>query len=301
MGQVVTTDRSQHDVTVDVTGLGPDGKVRLLQFEIREPAPPGTPQYLNPVVLRDEYLQGTLSSGTFTDTVSVDTQLPSFVRIEAWDDRGELAFSNPIYFVHAVPDAGVPAERVAARLGDVRLFLAEAFRLTGASFDEGTAVLSIAGDETTPGAGQLSIDPGMLGAPTSVLGASGWTYVSGVLTLSGFEGVGSTVQVTWGPTGVTADAPSSRELSLAPGRPNPFGAGTLAEFVLPERGFTRLEVLDVAGRRVRTLVAGFREAGLFRERWDGRDEGGRQVADGVYWLRLTHDGKSLTRKTVRVH
>jgi hypothetical protein len=301
MGQVVTTDRSQHDVTVEVTGLGPDGKVRLLQFEMREPEPPELPQYIDPVVLRDEYLPGTLSSGTFTDTVSVDTQLPSFVRIEAWDDRGELVFSNPIYFVHAVPEAGVAAERVAARLGDVRLFLAEEFRLTDVSFDADTAVLSITGDETIPGAGELSIDPGPLGGPSSVLGASGWTYVSGVLTLSGFEGAGSSIQVTWGPTGVSTELPAGRELSLAPGRPNPFGDGTLVEFVLPKAGWTRLEVLDVAGRRVRTLVAEGREAGLFRERWDGRDEGGRQVADGVYWLRLTHDGETLTRKAVRVH
>ena len=75
----------------------------------------------------------------------------------------------------------------------------------------------------------------------------------------------------------------------------------LVEFVLPDRGWTRLEVLDVSGRRVRTLAAEFREAGPHRVRWDGRDEGGRSVAGGVYWVRLEHGGESLVRKAVRLH
>ena len=60
-------------------------------------------------------------------------------------------------------------------------------------------------------------------------------------------------------------------------------------------------LLDVTGRRVRTLDLGFKERGLHRVRWDGTDEGGRPVAAGVYWLRLEHDGKSLTQKAVRLH
>jgi hypothetical protein len=302
MGQVVTTDRNQHDVTVEVNNLAAGDKVRLLQLEIRESTAPGPPYYRDPVVLRDEYLIGTLSSGTLTDTVTVDTSLPSFVRIEVYDDNGdEMVFSNPLYFVDTVPQAGVSTERVAARLGDVRIFLAEAFTLTDVALDEGIGVLTIDGDETTPGLGQLSIDPGVLGAPSSVVGASSWNYVSGVLTVAGFSGPASSIQVAWGPTDADLVGTGRPELALAPGRPNPFDDGVLVQFALPERGWVRLDVLDVAGRRVRTLAAEFREGGAHRLRWDGRDEGGRAVAGGVYWLRLEHGGETLTRKAVRLH
>jgi hypothetical protein len=302
MGQVVLTDRPEHDVAIEVTGFPPDGKVRLVQVEIQESTQPGPPYYTDPVFLRDEFLVGTIAPGTFTDTVSVDTSIPSFVRIETYDGNSdEMVFSNPLYFVTSVPQAGIAADRVAVRVDEVRLFLAEEFRLTGAAIDGPTGVLTITGDETMPGAGVLSIDPGLLGAPSDVTGADSWEYVSGVLRLAGFDGPGSTIQVFWGATAADLTSSGPARFALSPGRPNPFGAGTLSEYSIPKSGWVRLEVLDVSGRRVRTLDLGFRESGLHRARWDGTDEGGRPVAAGVYWLRLEHDGRSLSRKAVRLH
>ena len=61
-----------------------------------------------------------------------------------------------------------------------------------------------------------------------------------------------------------------------------------------------LEVLDVGGRRVRILLDERRPAGRHRVTWDGRDHYGGLVADGVYFLRLTANGETLTRKAVKV-
>lgn len=70
--------------------------------------------------------------------------------------------------------------------------------------------------------------------------------------------------------------------------PNPFRAGTSIAFDLPEAARLRLVVLDVLGRRVRTLredpSAG---PGRFRVVWDGAGDDGRPAASGVYLLRLT--------------
>ena len=44
----------------------------------------------------------------------------------------------------------------------------------------------------------------------------------------------------------------------------------------------------------------FREAGVHRAAWDGRDHSGRPVADGVYFLRLRAQGKVLTTKAVKL-
>jgi 1,4-alpha-glucan branching enzyme len=79
-------------------------------------------------------------------------------------------------------------------------------------------------------------------------------------------------------------------LRLAPARPNPARGATSVTFGLPAAGHARLELYDVRGRRVRTLVDGARAAGEHVARWDGRDEAGAPAAAGVYFLRLEAGG-----------
>ena len=300
MGQVVLTDQNSHDLLVEITNVPVDVSVRLLQAEMRDDPPV---DYLDPVWLRDETLVADASSGTFSDTVTVDTSVPSFVRIEAHDVEGqELVFSNPIYFVKSVPGAGIAAERTAARLGDVRLFRCENFRLEDASLSPTGPVLHLSGSEAPPGLGRILIDPGILGAPGNVVGATTWNFTDGVLELTGFAGASSSIDVQWGGVGVgePTPRPRPRELALDSGRPNPFGRGTSIDYTLPREGWVRLEVLDTAGRRVRVLELEFQTAGNHRASWDGRDESGRDVAAGVYYIRLQHDGKTLVKKAARL-
>ncbi|MCK5620424.1 MAG: T9SS type A sorting domain-containing protein, partial [Candidatus Krumholzibacteria bacterium] len=47
-----------------------------------------------------------------------------------------------------------------------------------------------------------------------------------------------------------------------------------------------LEIFDVRGRHVRTLVAGRQPAGEMSVVWDGRDYRGVSVSTGVYFVRL---------------
>lgn len=79
---------------------------------------------------------------------------------------------------------------------------------------------------------------------------------------------------------------------LHPGYPNPFNPVTTLAFELFGNGMrrVRLELLDVRGRRVRTLVDAWLSAGPHRVRWDGRDESGAPVAGGTYYARLMVDG-----------
>lgn len=95
-------------------------------------------------------------------------------------------------------------------------------------------------------------------------------------------------------------APAGGELAFAPPAPNPLRPGgrvTLA-FSLPGPGRATLALYDLAGRRVRALLAGERPAGPQRVAWDGRDEGGREAAAGVYFARLEYGGRALTRRIV---
>lgn len=68
--------------------------------------------------------------------------------------------------------------------------------------------------------------------------------------------------------------------------PNPFNPFTNIGFRISDRGFVSLEVFDVIGRKITTLVKGELLPGEHEFRWDGRDEAGRQVGSGVYIYRL---------------
>jgi len=88
---------------------------------------------------------------------------------------------------------------------------------------------------------------------------------------------------------------------LHPCRPNPFNPSTTISYELAEPGAVRLTVHDVAGRRIRTLVAGETVgAGRHDIVWNGRDETGRAVATGVYYCRLEAGGRVDTRRMALV-
>ena len=83
-----------------------------------------------------------------------------------------------------------------------------------------------------------------------------------------------------------AEVPVSRPM-LRGCVPNPFNPQTVISFALPGRQAVELAIFDLAGRQVRTIVAGeVLEAGEHKRSWDGRDDGGRSVAAGVYLVRV---------------
>jgi hypothetical protein len=82
--------------------------------------------------------------------------------------------------------------------------------------------------------------------------------------------------------------------------PNPFNPNTTIRYVLPERSMVRLDVYDLAGRRVRSLVREEQDAGEHAVTWNGTDERGRSIAGGTYLYRLHTGRRVLSRKMVLV-
>ena len=89
-----------------------------------------------------------------------------------------------------------------------------------------------------------------------------------------------------------------RRFTLLQNYPNPFNAGTVITYELPEISDVRLEVYDVLGRRVVTLVQDHQDSGRHQISWDGRDAAGQSLASGVYVYRLQAADNVLTRKMV---
>jgi hypothetical protein len=83
--------------------------------------------------------------------------------------------------------------------------------------------------------------------------------------------------------------------------PNPFNPATAIAYTVPEGGAAvRLDVLDLEGRLVRTLIDGLRPAGRHTATWDGLTRRGTPAAAGVYLYRLESDGRTETRKMALV-
>jgi hypothetical protein len=85
-------------------------------------------------------------------------------------------------------------------------------------------------------------------------------------------------------------------LALAAG-PNPARGAVRIRYYTPATANSRLEIVDVAGRRVRTLPGVRWTAGWHEVAWDGRDEAGQPVGSGAYWVRLVLPTET---RTVRV-
>jgi hypothetical protein len=81
-------------------------------------------------------------------------------------------------------------------------------------------------------------------------------------------------------------------------RPNPARSVATLSFTLARAGEARLEVFDLAGRRVRVLASGSVTAGPHEARWDLRDDAGHTVPAGVYLARLTAPAATGVRRFV---
>ncbi|MDP2886215.1 MAG: FlgD immunoglobulin-like domain containing protein [Ignavibacteria bacterium] len=68
--------------------------------------------------------------------------------------------------------------------------------------------------------------------------------------------------------------------------PNPFNPSTTIKYELPKDASVKMEIYDVMGRRVKTLLDGSKSAGYYSVTWNGRNELGRDVASGVYLCRF---------------
>ncbi len=90
------------------------------------------------------------------------------------------------------------------------------------------------------------------------------------------------------------------EFALLPNFPNPFNPETSIRYNLPEAGAVTLEIFDLLGRRVSTLVDRRNHAaGFHNTTWNGRDAHGQPVASGVYIYRLrSNNNLSVVRKMI---
>ncbi len=223
------------------------------------------------------------------------------------------------------PDAlsvRVPEIPAPGREFDVVLDLAAGNNIQGLSLDlgfDGTVVEPVAvisgelmdrqgAQAVVLSTGAANVDAAILGPGATLSGEGEMARVTFRVIAAGDPAIGiarieardpSNRPIEIGTTGADAGVKPPARTFLGAGYPNPFSAATRIPMSLRAGGNVRLDVFDVAGRHVRSLVRGFREAGNFEIEWDGRDDAGRNVPSGMYGIRLTTPDARDTR-TVQI-
>jgi hypothetical protein len=80
--------------------------------------------------------------------------------------------------------------------------------------------------------------------------------------------------------------------------PNPFRRTAAISYELPASGQAQLTVYNSAGAEVKRLATGLQSQGMHSAVWDGTDERGRLVGQGLYFCRLTNGESAEAQKLV---
>jgi hypothetical protein len=106
---------------------------------------------------------------------------------------------------------------------------------------------------------------------------------------------GTSATYAWNPFSSATPPAEDKGIVLSPS-PNPTYGQTEFRFALPADSNARLELFDLRGARVRELYNGRTSGESTVAVWDGTDDGGRRVAQGVYMARLSYPGREVTQR-----
>jgi hypothetical protein len=93
-----------------------------------------------------------------------------------------------------------------------------------------------------------------------------------------------------GVTSVEAN-PKPISFKLEQNYPNPFNPSTTIQYSLPTEGLVTLEVFDMLGKRVSTLVNQEQSSGPHQAQWNAQS-----ISSGIYFYRLTYNTTIITKK-----
>ena len=97
------------------------------------------------------------------------------------------------------------------------------------------------------------------------------------------------------------DAPTASFTTGGSTGSGPFSGPTRMRWTLDRASQVELAIVDVTGRRVRHLVSGLYSAGTHEFTWDGRDDDGRAVRAGAYFMAGTIDGQRASQRLFLLH
>jgi len=99
-------------------------------------------------------------------------------------------------------------------------------------------------------------------------------------------------------SGQTKQGSIPNKMSLSQNYPNPFNPETQINFAVPNFAPVKIEIFNVLGQRIKTLVNGEYQAGNYRVTWDGTNQNGEKVSSGIYLYRLQVGAETVSKKMI---
>jgi len=96
------------------------------------------------------------------------------------------------------------------------------------------------------------------------------------------------------PISITAPVPVHFE--LFPNYPNPFNNATVFKYQIPTKTHVVIEIFNLLGRKIKTIVDETKDAGFYTVSWDGFDNQGLPVVSGIYFYHMSANSFKATRK-----
>jgi hypothetical protein len=98
--------------------------------------------------------------------------------------------------------------------------------------------------------------------------------------------------------GPTEEEGKLTTFTLSQNYPNPFNPATSFKFTLPQASLVKIEIFNIVGQKVKTLLDEEMKAGTYLVEWNGKDERGVDVSSGVYFYRVVAGSFSDIKKMV---
>lgn len=98
--------------------------------------------------------------------------------------------------------------------------------------------------------------------------------------------------------GVEDEKQIPMQYALENNYPNPFNPETTIKYRIPKTTKVSIDIYNVTGQKIRTIVSEEKQPGTYSVKWDGRNDFGRKVSSGIYLYRLQADNFIDTKKMI---
>jgi len=88
------------------------------------------------------------------------------------------------------------------------------------------------------------------------------------------------------------------KFSLHQNYPNPFNSSTTVKFELPEAQHITIEIYDILGRKINTIVEQYFDSGIYKYSWNGKNAINLEVSSGIFFYVLKSKNWNLTKKMI---
>ncbi len=269
-----------------------------------------------------------VESNSYTDAdiyafVDYEYYVTSYIPIwSASDDAGSWYLVDTDSSNHAVaqglnnppsePTLIIPADSSVIDITSATLAMSSSF-VFGAATDADTSQTLTYEFELILGTSTWNIsitDPLIASVPNQeiydAMVAQSVTSLTGTWNVSASDGIDATpasngpLTITFdiSTVGVDEDAAVPDVFALHQNYPNPFNPTTTIAFDVPELSNVRIDIYNLLGQKVRTLVSGQHEAAYYTVNWNGTNDFGSPVASGMYIYRIEAGKFSAVRKLV---